>query len=266
MAMLLDAPAFTDSTDRGPSHGLWKDAPTLSALRDDPSRGWFFDDDFDKFTAASSGITSDWISTLVGTTPTMLLSKQGDTAFSGGGWLTLSVVGTSANDGINLQRPGNLFRPAAGFTIWGEISLNVLTTATPADLFFGLATLDTTVIASNALAIGSTTTTNYVGLSSVTGDGVVLLSSGKAATVTTKACTTLVAATTVKLGFKIKGVSEVTSWVNGVKSSASVATANIPITGMTPTIVLQNHTTTACIALVDFVRIIQAKGEQPAGV
>lgn len=47
--MLLDNPAFTQSTDRGPSNGLWYDAPSISKLRDNPTLGWFHDDDFVDF-------------------------------------------------------------------------------------------------------------------------------------------------------------------------------------------------------------------------
>lgn len=49
MAMVLDNPAFTQTTDRGPSPGLWADAPSISALRDNPTLGWFHDDDFVDF-------------------------------------------------------------------------------------------------------------------------------------------------------------------------------------------------------------------------
>ncbi len=39
-------PAFTQSTDRGPSPGLWNDAPTITELQDNPTLGWFHWDDF----------------------------------------------------------------------------------------------------------------------------------------------------------------------------------------------------------------------------
>lgn len=41
---------LTQTTDRGPSAGVWGDCPvTIQDLRNDPTLGWFFDDDFTDF-------------------------------------------------------------------------------------------------------------------------------------------------------------------------------------------------------------------------
>lgn len=265
MSSMNAYPNFDDATSRGPSQGLWGLAPhNMNQLLDNPSLGHFLWDDFLTFTSAASGITSDWVGTLVGTTPTIVLSAQGDTGYLKGGQLKMSTIGTNAGDGINLQKPGSAFIAAANTTIIMEVGFKVQTAATQTSAFIGLGTVDTTCItSSNALAIGATTTANHIGFQSLTGDGIYLFGAGKAATATTKTSNTITAGTVVKMGFKIKGVTRADQYINGVLTSPTtpILTANIPITGLTPTIVIQNQTTVAQIAFIDWIRVAQFDGE-----
>lgn len=159
---------------------------------------------------------------------------------------------TTATQGINVQKNttvGELFIPTAGTTIVFECRIKAVDIATGPEFFVGLHQIDTTIIASSAMS-GA----NYIGWQSITDDGVLLFTGAKASAADTNTATTFVDGTWVKLGFKVNGVTSVDQYINGVlqDSSTALATANIPVTEMVPSLVCQSGGTTDPIIHIDW--------------
>jgi len=125
-----------------------------------------------------------------------------------GGVLKCSLVGDSEDDVMGLQLGAESFLPAAGKEIWFECRVKV-DEATQSDFLFGLSDTDTAIPGAQPSdgiyfykADGSTSVGAYCTSSSVS---------------SSEAGVNTYAAAYVKLGFRVKGVSEVDFWVNDVK-------------------------------------------------
>jgi hypothetical protein len=152
---------------------------------------------------------------------------------------------TTATQGINVQKPGECVKPAAGKNIWYECRVKAADIATGPEFFAGLAITDTTLIASSALS------SQAIGFKSVTDDNVILATCKDGSSETTAASIhTLVDDAWVKFGIKIEGTSRVKFYVNGVLKGT--ITANIPTTELTPSMVCQSGGTTDPIVHIDW--------------
>ncbi len=227
----------------GPAKGssLWEGCPIFPWLSDPSIMHVYFAD----FHGLDKG-TEDWILT-------QATAGTGVAGTLAGGVFTLNAGATTDGQGPQIQLAGIDFLPLAGKTIWFECRVKVSHT-TP-DLFIGLAELDTTVFASSDM-----TTANHIGFSSFTGDGILLFDANKATTrVHTLATNTLVAATYVKLGFIVDGVSTITAYVDGVPNATTIATTSVPILGLTPTFGVHATGTDQAVLDIDWVRVAQLR-------
>lgn len=217
---------------------LWEDCPILAWVSD-PSVGCHFFHDF----VGLDKSTESWIATQA-TSGTMTAGVLA------GGTAALSAGAATDNQGINVQLAGGAFVPTAGKDIWYETRLKCSQVAV--QFYAGLAVIDTTLIASGAIAHSDS-----IGFSSVTDDGVLLGNVRASSSSTTTTGTTLVADTYVRLGFKLTGVSSVTFYVNGVAVGSAVTT-NIPSAAvLTPSFVCQATGSGTPIVNVDWCRVFQ---------
>lgn len=163
--------------------------------------------------------------------------SAGTATITGLNYLTISAGDDDDGDGANVQRNGIPFIPTAGKDIFYSASI-VLTDLDSADHFVGLAEIDTTILATSAIS-----TANHIGFTKFTSDGVFLLNGEKATAGATAAFGTLVEATEADLAFYVAGVTSVQSYLNGVAptSGGTLATANVPILGLTPSFVCQSN-------------------------
>lgn len=225
--------------------GLWKTCP-LWEFTHDPSIGVLLDERFTSYDdAATSG---DYILTQ---------STTGSAAISttAPGTLSIDSGSTTVVQGANVQRAKSAFIPAAGKHLWAEFNVSFTGVGNlNVETAIGLFELDTSVIAVSAM-----TTANGIGWSSVTDDGVLLFDTEKATARATQAATTIVSATKVRLGFYVDGVTSITQYINGVATGTAVATANIPIVALYPTLVCQSGGTDQPVLHVHGYRIFQLR-------
>ncbi len=220
---------------------LWETFPALAHLCD-PSIAHVYFNDFHTATKDSESLIL-----------TQATAGTGVAGVLAGGVMTLTAGATTDGQGPQVQLAGVDFFPAAGKTLWFECRLKV--SHTSPDLFVGLAELDTTVFASSDM-----TTANHIGFSSFTGDTILLADANKATVrVNTPALATLVADTYVKLGFVIDGVTTITWYVNGVANATTVATASIPVLGLTPTFGIHATGTDNASMYLDWLKVAQLR-------
>lgn len=220
---------------------LWETFPAIAHLCD-PSIAHVYFNDFHSANKA----TEDLILT-------QATAGTGVAGVLAGGVLTLNAGAVTDGQGPQVQLAGVDFFPAAGKTLWFECRVKV-SHLTP-DLFFGLAELDTTIFASSDM-----TTSNHIGFSSFTGDAVLLADANKAATrLNTLAVKTIVAATYVKLGFVIDGVTSITWYVDGVANATTYLTVDIPVVGLTPSFGVHATGTDQAIVDIDWVKCAQLR-------
>lgn len=220
---------------------LWKDCPLLESIFD-PTVGYYY---FNDFIVLDKG-TEDIILTQATT-------GTGVAGSGAGGIFTLDAGAVTDGQGPQIQLAGIDFLPAAGKDIWFEIKLR--DSFITGDLFVGLAEIDTTITATS-----DTTTANHIGLSSYTGDGILLRDCNKASTrVNTGAISTLVASTYTRLGFKVSGVTSVQFYVDGVAAGSTVATASIPVVGLTPSVSIHATGTNRDVVDIDWIRCFQLR-------
>uniref|UniRef100_A0A6M3XGL9 SO2946-like C-terminal domain-containing protein n=1 Tax=viral metagenome TaxID=1070528 RepID=A0A6M3XGL9_9ZZZZ len=164
------------------------------------------------------------------------------------GVLSLDCNSTTETQGIQAQKTLASFLPKAGRNIWFEARVKVTGIANlNAELFIGLAEIDTTVIAASAVS-----TANHLGFSSVTDDCILLANAEKAGTGATTTGVTIKADTWYRFGFKVSGLTSVSFYVNDAYVSA-LPTANIPIVVLAPTFVCQSGGTDQPVLHVDYV-------------
>ena len=224
--------------------GLWRTCPLLEYAHD-PFIGSYLNESFTSYNAQAT--TGDW----VGTAAT---AGTGGIGTAEPGVLVLDSGSTTQGQGFQAQRTKSAFVPAANKSIWFECKVKLVTSLS-AQVFIGLAAADTSIIASNAMS-----TNNRIGWTSVTGDGVLLFDTDKAATGGTSTGTTLVAGTYQYLGFVYDGVADtVQQYVNGVATGTAVATANIPKVVIYPSFVCQTNGSTQPLLHVAGLRVFQLR-------
>lgn len=205
------------------SKGVWGSAP-LQELVFDPYVGHLLDENWQSFDSEAS--VGDWVVTQA--TAGTAAKSAAET-----GVLLLDSDSTTAAQGVQIQQAKAAFVPVAGRKTFAEFQVKVVDTFDKAQLFIGLSEIDTTVLASGALS-----TSNHIGWKCLTGAaGVLTFDSEKATAVGTASATTLVEDTYVRLGFVIDGVTSVQQYVNGVATGSPIATANIPVVALYPTLV-----------------------------
>jgi len=170
------------------------------------------------------------------------------------GVLEIDANSTTATQGVNLQRLGACFLPAANKDIWAEFKFKIVDTYDKAEIFVGLANSDTSIIATSA-----NSSTDHIGWQCVTDDGVLLFTSEKGGAGTTSACATITEAAYIKLSFFVDGVTSVQQYVNDVSTGTAHATANVPILAMFPSFVCQSGGTNDPIMHLMGYRVFQLR-------
>lgn len=224
---------------------LWRTCPLLEHVFD-PSIGFLLRETFDSYDATAT--TGDYLLTQ---------ATAGSAAISTvyPGTLSIDSGSTTSPQGANVQRIKSAFIPAAGKDIWAEFYVSFTGVgALNVETAIGLFELDTTVIATSAVS-----TANGIGWTSVTDDGILLFDTEKATASATRAATTIVSATKVRLGFKVNGVTSIQQYINGVETGTATATANIPIVAIYPTFVCQTGGTDQPVLHVHGYQIFQLR-------
>lgn len=222
--------------DYSPAMGvsLWETCPQLALL--DPCVGYTYFEHFFNYVAA------DWAVTEIGAGGTEVLSD------AAGGVLVITTDALD-NDGVQIQKLGEAFIPAAGKPIWYEMKIRLVTAAkhVESDLLCGLAITDTSVIPAR---------TDGIYFAKADGSALVGAVTEKASAATTTASVlTLAAATWYKLGFWCDGVSNCYFYVNGVL--VATHTTNIPIVELTPTFAVLNGEAGATAWALDYIKAVQ---------
>jgi hypothetical protein len=238
------ASVFDDTINPAYPTGLWASCP-LAEYQHDPSIGVLLQEDFGRYDAAAT--TGDYVLTQ---------ATQGTAAISTAapGVLELDSNSSTSTQGANLQRVKAVFLPAAGKDIWFETTLKIVDTYDKVELFAGLSEVRTAIIASSANA-----SENHIGWHCVTDNGVLLFSAAKATVGATKAAATIAEDTYIKLGFRVKGVTEIEQYINGVLTSTNHVTANIPVLALVPSFVCQSAGTNDPIMHIKGFRAFQLR-------
>lgn len=235
-----------ESEGRGPSLAVWNPFLGAKAQVDNymfGSGSRIIADDF----MDDHDLTNSWTLTQA-TTGTFALTDAVH------GVALLDCNSTTAAQGANLQymsTVGERVLPAAGRTIVLESRVKAADIATGPEFFFGLHTVDTTIIASSDLSDG--TGQSFAGFGSVTDDGVLVsfTANNTSRTVGTTTLHTLVDDTYVKLGIVINGVTNVEFYVNG--DLKETVTTTVPAEEMAVSYVCQSGGTTDPIVHIDWV-------------
>ena len=242
---------YQDELDSGFPSGVWADCP-LEAIRADPALGFIFYEDWTNWTGAvPTGTTlTNWTATAA-TSGTVIIPD------SAGGYLDLEG-GSTAAQGIQIQRNDEVFKCAVDKTLWFECEFAIHGTVT-AEIFAGLSNTDTAILSGSANA-----STDHIGWQSVTDDGVLLFSAEKATAGATKASATLTAwAAPTRLGFKVSNATATTlkieHWTNGAKQTTSHVNANVSVTELTPSFVCQGGGGSTPKMHLDWVRVVQLR-------
>lgn len=164
------------------------------------------------------------------------------------GGVLVATSDTSDGDGIQMQQ-SEVFKPADAKEIWFAAKIKVAD-ADQTDVFVGLTTTDTSILASNPdnmigfILADEAADLKYIVRASGTGDAV-------------DTGTDLVDATYVTVGFKVTGTSKVDMYVDDV-FVASV-TSNIPTTELALSVAMLTGEAAANTLSVDFVSCYQSR-------
>jgi hypothetical protein len=213
---------------------LWETCPQLALL--DPCVGHTYLEHFHNFVAA------DWAVTEIGAGGTEALRD-------GAGGQLLITTDALDDDGVQIQKVGEAFIPAAGKPIWFEAKIMLVTAAkdVQSELLVGLAITDTTVIPGR---------TDGIYFAKADGSALVGAVTEKAsAATTTAAVLTLVPATWYKFGFWCDGVTTCYLYVNGVLVATHIT--NIPVVELTPTFAVLNGEAGATAWALDYFKGVQ---------
>jgi hypothetical protein len=155
------------------------------------------------------------------------------------------------SQGPNLQFTGQAVTPAASTKIGFEARFKVVDTGatantTTGNIFVGMASINTAVIASSAVAV-----TDWIGFYSVTDDGVLLggADDGTESLFTTPGTAT--EDTYHKVGFLIDGLDSMEFYFDGEEFTQTVALTSIPDTLICPSFVMQSVGTTDPVMHLD---------------
>jgi hypothetical protein len=233
---------FDPTLNSGHAAGLWKTCPLTERLHDS-SIGVLLDENFQSYDPEATN--GDWVLT-------QAVSGSAAISTTYPGALAIDAGAATAAQGANLQRVKSAFLPAANKSIWFECEVR-MTTAIVAELFIGLAAIDTSIIAASAQ-----TTNNRIGWGSVTDNGVLLFQSDKAGTGTTAAAATVSTSAWTKLGFFYDGVADtLQQYVDSVATGTAIATTHIPKAVVYPTLVCQGGGSGQPVLNVRSLRVFQ---------
>jgi hypothetical protein len=232
------------SLRRGLSPTLWNQAPLAQHAVGGLDQGFGFTDDFLTFDDENK-----WVLTqaTAGTAALDVAAK--------GGVLLLDCNSTTNNQGVQVQLGGaagaSSFIASAASNIYFEARVKIADIgSTTCQMFVGLAEVDTSVLASAA-----NSTANHIGFEAINTTAMGIHSEKAGSRSSTASVHTVVDDDYVKLGFLVDGLTKITPFVNGVAQTA--ITSNIPIVGMTPSLVCHSSGTTDPIVHVDWVACYQ---------
>ena len=221
---------------------LWRGAPIMRAIAD-PTYAIYHVANFEEYDT-----TDLW-------TLTNATAGTGAVSTAEPGTFLLDSNSTTDTQGAQLQRTGGaFFVPAAGKDIWFEARIKVVDTIAKAQVFVGLANVDTTIIASSLMSA-----TDILAFYSVSEDGVLLFAGEKGGVAATETGPTLVEDTYVNLGFRTKGITTAQMYVNGVKYGDPIATTSVPILKLVPSFVCQTAGTNDPIMHIQGYRVLQLR-------
>ena len=135
---------YDDALDTTWKHGVWADCP-LQAIRTNPHIGYEVFEDFTNIDAA----------TMAGYTATQASTGTFAIGTAAGGTALADCNSATQHQGINVQKLGPCFLPAAGKDIWFECCFKVVDTAITPQLFVGLADVDNTLMPNGDLDAGN---------------------------------------------------------------------------------------------------------------
>jgi len=239
---------FDDQLDTTWKTGVWADCPLL-AIRSNPEIGYMIEEDFTNVDAA----------TLAGYTATQATTGTFTLASTVGGNALADSNSTTQHQGINVQKLGPCFTPAANKDLWFECRFKVVDTYDKAQIFVGLAGVDTTLSPSGDL---DSANTEYVGFGiETTGAGALSFYECKATAELSDAVATIAEATYIRAGFKITGITGINCYIDGAEVSlTNVVYTGIPVTDvMTPSFVCQTDGTNDPILHIDWYRVVQLR-------
>lgn len=225
-------PSFTQSTDRGYSPGLWEGCPDISKLIDDPTQGWFFDLNCNKFRTSTNINAAEayWAEgcKVFGSNGAAIASAD-----ERGGAITLSSDGDDEGASIGqMIYPFQIDRDLG--KLWFEARIKTSTIADTKHGFF-LGLIDASALSATVpiAAAGTLADENFVGFHRLEGDGDYVDTVYKADGVTQVTVQTdakvLVADTYIKLGFRFDPLDNILRFfANGVEltTSKSIPTAD----------------------------------------
>jgi len=197
---------------------------------------------FNDFLMAQDYAAGDWV-----VTETTAGATQALAADELNGALVLT---SEANDDDVVQLQGNemTWKLSSGKQLWFETKVKI-GDATQQDLFVGLASTDTTIIAGTTDSVGFRKLDGTTSCLSITEDNT---------TETTNAAHTFVADTYVTLGFHWDGIGKVEFFVN--RSLTATHTSNIEQTNkLALTFTMQNGEAGAKTMTIDYVYVAQER-------
>lgn len=231
--------------------GVWADCPLL-AMRSDPSIAYEVFEDF----------TNNDAATMAGYTVTQATEGTFTMGSGLGGTALLDCNSGTQHQGVQVQKLGPCFTPAANKDIWFEAQFKVVDTAITPQLFAGLAGVDSTLVPSGDLDAANT---EYIGFGiETTKAGVMSFYEAKATAELSDSLGstgTLVEATYIRVGFKVVGITGINCYLNGAEQTlTNVVASGIPVTDiMTPSFVCQTDSTTDPIMHLDWYRVVQLR-------
>jgi hypothetical protein len=198
---------------------------------------------FNDFLFAQNYSASDWV-----VTETQAGATQAIAADELNGALLLTND-AGDDDVCQLQSAEEWCKLSAGKQLWFETKLKI-SDATQSDIFVGLATTDTSIIAGTTDSVGFRKLDGSTSVASITEDNTT--------ETTTAGVHTIVADTYVTLGFHWNGVNQVKFFVN--RSLAATHTANIEQTNkLAVTFTLQNGEAVAKTMTIDYIYVAQER-------
>ena len=212
------------------SYALWKDAPSYEEMLLKPSTyGYYFQDfNADQFgwesaVATMGGIVYQGWALTNATAGTVAPSTTGPSS------ILIDSGGTTADQGVtSFQQKGVLYTVTAAKTVWYETRLKVIGGFDVAQLFAGVAPVDTALFASGARGV-----VNHIGFwaddaQASANAGYLYFGVMDASTSNrTLAAALMVTDTFIQLGWKAVGATSVIPYVDGVAGTA--LTSNLPI-------------------------------------
>lgn len=247
-------PEFVSGSDRlsaaakalrpGRCGAAWRDFNAERA-RIDQSYGRFFDVKNDLANATGTQATAGTGAYIA------------DTIAGGYSVLEVDCNSTTNGQGYQIQWKNAGVYPEEGMVVYGHGRLRFVDIATAPEFFLGLATIDTTLIASNAMSA-----TNWVGFLSLSGGTIKVGVDDGTEDLSDSAIHTMVDGATTTDGTEIVDLDirwevgvKIEAWVNGVKADLTgIDLANEPDGGfIVPSVVCQtNGTTDPIVHVLDF--------------